>query len=96
MIITLPILTFISQGLTLNELFIYDVVFGIGVSFTVIYYFIMVKEIHFYDIKPTFKNIIITIFTGIMLLAMTLIIIFLLGEVYQLLADIVQEVNSRG
>jgi hypothetical protein len=50
MIITLPILTFISQGLTLNELFIYDVVFGIGVSFTVIYYFIIVKEIHFYDI----------------------------------------------
>jgi hypothetical protein len=56
----------------------------------------MVKEIHFYDIRPTFKNIFITIFTGIMLLAMILIVIFLLGEVYQLIADIIQEVNSRG
>jgi hypothetical protein len=30
-----------------------------------------------------------------MLMAMTLIIVFLLGEVYQLVADIIQEVNSR-
>jgi hypothetical protein len=55
----------------------------------------MVKEIHFYDFKPTFKNIFITLFTAIMLLSMTLIIVFLLGEVYQLVADIIQEVNSR-
>jgi hypothetical protein len=95
MIITLPILTFISHGLTLNESFIYELVYGIGLTLTIIYFFIMVKEIHFYDIKPTFSNILITIFTGIMLMAMTLIIVFLLGEVYQLVADIIQEVNSR-
>jgi NADH:ubiquinone oxidoreductase subunit 4 (subunit M) len=86
----------ISHGLTLNEAFIYDVIYGLGVAFTVIYFFVMVKEIHFYDIKPTFKNILITLFTAVMLLAMTLIVVFLLGEVYQLIADIVQEVNSRG
>jgi sugar lactone lactonase YvrE len=95
MIITFPMLTVISHALTLNESFIYDLIFGIGVSFTAIYLFIMVKEIHFYDIKPTVKNILITIFTAVMLLAMTLIIVFLLGEVYQLIADIFQEVNSR-
>jgi tetratricopeptide (TPR) repeat protein len=95
MIITLPILTIISHALTLNESFIYELVYGIGLSLTIIYFFIMVKEIHFYDFKPTFSNILITIFTGIMLMAMTLIIVFLLGEVYQLVADIIQEVNSR-
>jgi hypothetical protein len=95
MIITFPILTVISHALTLNESFIYELIYGIGVSFTVVYLFIMVKEIHFYDFKPTFKNIFITIFTGIMLMAMTLIVVFLLGEVYQLIADIIQEVNSR-
>ena len=95
MMITFPILTLISHALTANESFIYELIYGIGVSFTVIYMFIMVKEIHFYDIKPTFKNILITIFTAVMLLALTLIIIFLLGEVYQLIADIIQEVNSR-
>jgi len=95
MIITFPILTFISQGLTLNEAFIYDIILLIGVSITVIYFFIMVKEIHFYDIKPTFQNILLTIFTGIMILAMTFIIFFLIGEVYQLFADMFQEVISR-
>jgi hypothetical protein len=95
MIITFPILTIISQGLTLNEAFIYDLIYGIGVSFTVIYFFIMVKEIHFYDLKPTVKNILITIFTAVMLLAMTLVIVFLLGEVVDLISDIFQEVSSR-
>jgi cbb3-type cytochrome oxidase subunit 3 len=95
MIITFPILTIISQGLTLNEAFIYDLIYGIGVSVTVIYFFIMVKEIHFYDLKPTVKNILITIFTAVMLLAMTLVIVFLLGEVVDLISDIFQEVNSR-
>jgi phosphatidylserine synthase len=79
----------------LNESFIYELVYGIGLTLTIIYFFIMVKEIHFYDFKPTFKNIFITLFTAIMLLSMTLIIVFLLGEVYQLVADIIQEVNSR-
>jgi uncharacterized protein (DUF3084 family) len=55
----------------------------------------MVKEIHFYDLKPTVKNILITIFTAVMLLAMTLVIVFLLGEVVDLISDIFQEVNSR-
>jgi hypothetical protein len=95
MIITFPILTIISQGLTLNEAFIYDLIYGIGVSVTVIYFFIMVKEIHFYDLKPTVKNILITIFTAVMLLAITLVIVFLLGEVVDLISDIFQEVNSR-
>jgi tetratricopeptide (TPR) repeat protein len=95
MIITFPILTFISQGLTLNEAFIYDIILLIGVSITVIYFFIMVKEIHFYDIKPTLQNILLTIFTGIMILAMAFIIFFLIGEVYQLFADMFQEVISR-
>jgi len=95
MIITFPILTIISQGLTLNEAFIYEIILGIGVTITIIYFFIMVKEIHFYDIKPTLSNIFITIFTGVMMLAMAFIIFFLLGEVYQLLADMIQEVTSR-
>ena len=95
MVITFPILTIISHALTLNESFIYELVYGIGLTLTIIYFFIMVKEIHFYDFKPTFKNIFITLFTAIMLLSMTLIIVFLLGEVYQLVADIIQEVNSR-
>ena len=95
MIITFPLLTILSHGLTFNESFIYDVVLLIGGSFTIIYFFIMVKEIHFYDIRPTVSNIFISLFTAVMMLAMTFIVFFLLGEVYNLFEDIVQEVLSR-
>lgn len=95
LIVMFPILTILSHALTFNESFIYDVVMLIGVSMTVIYFFVMVKEIHFYDIRPTVSNIFITIFTGVMMLAMTFIVFFLLGEVFNLFADILQEVFSR-
>lgn len=95
LVIMFPILTVLSHALTFNESFIYDVVLLIGISMTVIYFFVMVKEIHFYDIRPTVSNIFITLFTGVMMLAMTFIVFFLLGEVFNLFADIFQEVFSR-
>jgi tetratricopeptide (TPR) repeat protein len=96
MIITFPIATFVSYGLTLNEMFVYDIIVGTGVVITMIYFIIMVKEIHFYDFKPTFTNIIITLFTAVMMLAMSFIVFFLLGEVVNVFLDIIREVTSRG
>jgi len=95
LIVMLPILTILSHALTFNEAFIYDVVMLIGLAMTIVYFFIMVKEIHFYDIRPTVSNILITLFTGVMMLAMSFIVFFLLGEIVNLIADIFQEVISR-
>jgi len=95
MIITFPILTLISQVLTQNEVFVYDTILTLGVVVTVIYFVVMVKEIHYYDMKPTIGNILISLFTGIMILAVLLIVYFLLNEIYGVFADIIQEVISR-
>ena len=96
MIITLPLLTIISQGLTFNESFIYTTVMNLGLIITGIYMVIMVKEIHFYDMKPTIGNILISIFTALMLLAVIFIIYLLLNEVYGLFADVIRELINRG
>ena len=96
MIITFPILTIISHYLTANESFVYQTLLYIGIGMTIIYIIIMVKEIHFYDMKPTIANILITIFTAIMIVAFSFIIYLLLSEVYGLFADIIKEVVGRG
>jgi tetratricopeptide (TPR) repeat protein len=96
MIIAFPILTIVSKGLTYNESFIYSTLLFVGVFLTVLYMVIMVKEIHFYDMKPTIANIFISIFTAVMILVIIFIIYLLLNEVYGLFADIVREVVNRG
>ncbi len=95
MILTFPFLTVISQVLTQNEMFVYDTILTLGIIVTVIYFVVMVKEIHYYDMKPTVGNILISLFTGIMILAVLLIVYFLLNEIYGVFADIIQEVISR-
>ncbi len=96
MIITFPLVAIISKGLTYNEAFIYHTVLDIGIAITVIYFIVMVKEIHFYDMKPTLGNIFISIFTGLMIMAVIVIVYLLLGEVYGLFSDIVRELTNRG
>lgn len=96
LIIALPILTLISNYLTLNESFIYEFGLLIALVITGIYVVLMVKEIHFYDVTPTIANIFITIFTAIMLLVFSAIIYLLLNEVIGLISDIIREVTLRG
>jgi hypothetical protein len=95
MIISLPILAFISHGLTLNEAFIFDFLFNVSIGITVIYLIVMVKEIHFYEMKKTLGNIFITIFTALMILLMVSIVYILLSEILQVFLDIYREVTSR-
>jgi len=95
MIITFPLLTLVSQVLTRNETFVYDTIMTLGLVITVIYFVVMVKEIHYYDMKPTIANILISLFTGLMILAVSLIVYFLLNEIYGVIADVIQEVISR-
>jgi tetratricopeptide (TPR) repeat protein len=95
-IIGLPIVTLMSQGITLNEAFLFD--FGMLVIYilTGFYLVMMVKEIHYYEMKATVGNILITIFTAIMILVVVFIVYLLLGEVLQLFLDIIREVTVRG
>ena len=95
MTLTFPILTIVSQVLTLNEGFIYQTILFAGVGVTILYLVLMVKEIHFYDTKPTIGNIFISIFTAVMMLVMIIIVYILLNEVINLFLDIIKEVTNR-
>jgi len=96
MIITLPLVTFISNALSFNESFIYSTLMFIGLFITGLYMVIMVKEIHYYDMKPTISNILISLFTAIMILAVLFIVYLLLNEVYVLISDVIRELIIRG
>lgn len=91
----LPILTIMSQVLTYNEAFLMEFVMFIAIGVTVIYFFFMVKETHYYTVKETFQSIAISAFTMAMLILGTFIIYILLNELFALIRDIVMEVFYR-
>jgi tetratricopeptide (TPR) repeat protein len=96
LMIGLPILTLISNGLTLNEAFIMDMVLYIMLGLFGFYMIMMIKEIHYYELKATISNILITLFTGLMLVLVVFVVYLLLGEVVTLILDIIREVTVRG
>lgn len=93
--LTLPFLTVISWGLTYNETFVYDFILFVSILVTVIYFFFMVKETHFYTVKETFQSISISAFTMVMLLLGVFIVYILFNEIIMLGRDIIMEVVFR-
>ncbi len=93
--IVLPFLAILSRGLTFNEAFLIDFVQFIGIGVSVIYFFFMVKETHYYSIKETTASILISFFTMLMLLLGSFIIYILLSELFTLMVDLVLEVFYR-
>lgn len=94
-IIGLPVVTVISLGLSLNEAFVFDTLLYITLFLTGFYMIFMIKEIHYYDMKNTIGNLLITIFTGLMIVVVVFIVYLLLGEVVGLFLDIIREVTVR-
>ncbi len=91
----LPVLTFFSQALTYNEAFMMDFIQIIAVMLSAIYFFFMVKETHYYSVKDTFKSILISIFTMVMMLLGVIIVYMLLNELVVVIRDIIMEVIHR-
>ena len=85
--LSLPVLTILSQGLTLNELFIYQFIQFIAILVTVVYFFFMVKE--------TFQSISISGFTMVMMLLGVFIVFILFNEIFTLGKDVSLEVYYR-
>ncbi|MDT8336695.1 MAG: hypothetical protein RQ856_02570, partial [Candidatus Izemoplasmatales bacterium] len=93
--LVLPILTIMSKGLTYNETFLINLVQFISIFVTVVYFFFMVKETHFYNIKETVASIFISFFTMIIMLLGTFIVYILLNELFKLIYDLIMEVYYR-
>jgi len=93
--LSLPILTILSQGMTLNEIFIYQFIQFVAILVTVVYFFFMVKETHFYSVKETVQSISISAFTMVMMLLGVFIVFILFNEIFTLGRDVSLEVYYR-
>nr|WP_176475417.1 YIP1 family protein [Paenibacillus sp. 7541] len=94
LIFILPI-TLLSRVLTINEAFLYDFSLQIIIVWSVLNLCIMVKEIHNYTISETIKNILLTLFGSIITVTVLIIVYILLGQVYEFIYSLIQEVTIR-
>lgn len=93
--LSLPILVILSKGLTYNETFIISLIQFVSIFITVIYFFFMVKETHFYNVKETVASIFLSFFTMVLMLLGAFIVYILLNELFKLIIDLIMEVYYR-
>jgi tetratricopeptide (TPR) repeat protein len=88
-------LTLLSKGLTLMEAVVYDDSRLIILGWCVILMVIMVKEIHGYELKETFKNVAVTL-SGMAVMALIAFIFFgLSSQLWDFVRSIAEEVKYR-
>ncbi|SEM57739.1 YIP1 family protein [Paenibacillus sp. OV219] len=88
-------LAILSRGLTLMEGVIYNYSYDFVIVWSALLIFIMVKEIHGYEIKETVRNIVLTLI-GMLIMAFVAFILFgLSNQVWEFVYSLFQEVNLR-
>lgn len=92
MIVFTPFIILISHGLTLNELFIYKAINSISIFWTLLNIVIMIKEIHNYTIPQLIGNILLTIFTMIIIVVIMALIFLLANQLFEYISGIIKEV----
>ena len=93
MIVFTPFIIIISHGLTLNELFIYQAINYISVIWVFLNIVIMIKEIHNYTITELIGNILLTIFTMIIIVVIIALMFLLANQLYEYIHGILKEVT---
>jgi hypothetical protein len=95
-LIITPILAILSNGLTFNELIVYQLLDNLRYAWPAILIILMVKEVHNYDVKGLVKNLLLTFFTMLMLVLVAFLLYALFGQLINYLESIIQEVMLRG
>jgi len=88
-------LTLISNVLTLNEIFIYQTLEQVIYAWILLNLFIMVKEIQNNTFSENARNILLTVFTMIMIVLVAYILYYLGSQLYEFINTILQEVRVR-
>jgi len=94
-LLAIPI-TLLSHVLTFSEEFVYRFLFYIAVGWSLVLQFIMIKEIHDYEIRDVVKNILLTLFAATVIVLVVFVQYLLLGQVVDFIRGLVLEVNVRG
>ncbi len=93
-VLTIPIII-LSNVLTLNEIFIFQAILAFRDGWTLILLVLMVMEIHNYEFKELIKNLLLTIFTMAIIVAILLLIYLLVNQMYEYIVGIIKEVINR-
>lgn len=94
LLLSLP-LALLSNVLTLNEKVVYDFGNGVMIGWTLLLFFIMVKEIHNYDIGETAVNVVLSVLFMFAIWILLFILAGLTFQLYDFVAQIVKEVAYR-
>jgi hypothetical protein len=90
-----PIIVVASNGLSLNEAFLYDFSHNILLVWCTVLLAIMVKEIHDYTIRETLRNLFFTLFTMLIISLVLFIVYVILHQVYDFVYSVIQEMITR-
>lgn len=84
-----------SHVLTLNELFIYQVFKNVAWGWSIILIVIMIKEVHNYTFKELIINLLLTIFTMLMIILIAFLIYILSLQLLDYVSGLIREVIIR-
>jgi tetratricopeptide (TPR) repeat protein len=89
-------LAIISNGLTLNEIFVYTFSQNLIWLWTGIMLVIMVKEVHNYTAGETVRNVLVTLFTMGLFVLSGYILYVLFNQLFDFISAVMQELSLRG
>ena len=88
--------TLLTHILTLNEAFVYQLILYIAIGWSLVLQFIMIKEIHDYEIREVLKNIFLTLFAAGVIVLVVFVQYLLIGQVVEFVRGMFMEVGIRG
>jgi hypothetical protein len=95
-VVLTPLLTLVSNGLTLNEQIVMQLLDGLRYAWSGVLLILMIKEVHNYDVKALLKNIFLTLFTMLMIILIGFLLYVLTLQVWNYVEGIIAEVLLRG
>ncbi|WP_308636201.1 YIP1 family protein [Paenibacillus silvisoli] len=90
-----PIVVIVSNALTLNDAFLFSFANTIITAWCAVLLFLMVKEVHDYTVRETFRNLFITLFTMLITSLVLFIVYVILHQVYDFGYSVIQEMITR-
>jgi tetratricopeptide (TPR) repeat protein len=89
------VMTFVSRGLTLNEIFIYQYIHQIVYIWSGFLVYFMIKDIYYYDVGETFLNIGITMFAMVVVIFVGFMGYVIFNQSFNFFQEIIREAILR-
>ena len=91
-VLMLPFIVIITNGLTYNEAFIYYFAIGIMLTWTGVLLIATLRETHNFSVKQTFANIFLTVIMMFIIIIVLILVYLIISQVAGFFVDIFKEV----